>query len=46
MKVVLAVGVDRGAAGKVPEFRFLRRGGKVDTKVIPDAKLETLLPIV
>ncbi len=46
MKVVLAVGVDRGAAGKVPVFRFLRRGGKVYIRVIPDAKLGTLLPIV
>ena len=38
MKVILAVGVHRGAAGKVPVFRFLRRGGKVDIRVIPDAK--------
>lgn len=36
----------RGAAGKVPVFGLLRRGGKVYTKVIPDAKSETLMPIM
>lgn len=35
----------RGAAGKVPVFGLLKRGGKVYTKVIPDAKSRTLLPI-
>lgn len=34
----------RGAAGKVPVFGILQRGGKVYTKVIPDAKSQTLLP--
>ena len=34
----------RGAAGKVPVFGLLKRGGKVYTKVIPDAKSRTLLP--
>lgn len=36
----------RGAAGKVPVFGLLKRGGKVYTKVIPDAKAETLMPII
>ena len=34
------------AAGKVPVFGLLKRGGKVYTKVIPDAKSRTLLPII
>src|SRR3989339_1747498 len=36
----------RGAAGKVPVFGILKRGGKVYTQVIPDAKSKTLLPII
>jgi len=36
----------RGAAGKVPVFGLLKRGGKVYTKVIPDAKATTLMPII
>ena len=36
----------RGSAGKVPVFGLLKRGGKVYTKVIPNAKSETLLPII
>jgi transposase len=36
----------RGAAGKVAVFGILKRGGKVYTKIIPDAKSETLLPIL
>jgi transposase len=36
----------RGAAGKVAVFGILKRGGKVYTKVIPDAKTTTLLPIL
>lgn len=36
----------RGAAGKVPVFGLLKRGGKVYTKVIPDAKSRTLPPII
>jgi transposase len=36
----------RGAAGKVPGFGILQRGGKVYTKVIPAAKAQTLLPII
>ena len=36
----------RGAAGKIPVFGILQRGGKVYTKVIPDAKAQTLLPII
>ena len=36
----------RGAAGKVPVFGILKRGGQVYTKVIPDAKSKTLMPIM
>lgn len=36
----------RGAAGKVPVFGILKRGGKVYTTVIPDLKSGTLLPII
>jgi transposase len=35
----------RGAAGKVAVFGLLKRGGKVFTAIIPNAKTETLLPI-
>jgi transposase len=36
----------RGAAGKVPVFGILQRGGRVYTQVIPNAKRKTLLPIM
>ena len=36
----------RGAAGKVPVFGLLKRGGKGYAKIIPNAKTETLLPII
>ncbi len=36
----------RAAAGKAPIFGLLKRGSKVYTKVIPDAKSRTLLPII
>ena len=36
----------RGAAGKVVVFGLLKRGGKVYTAIIPDAKTDTLLPII
>jgi len=36
----------RGAGGKVPVFGLLKRGGKVFTKVIPDDKASTLMPII
>ena len=36
----------RGAAGKVPVFGLLKRGGRVYTKIIPDASSATLLPII
>jgi len=36
----------RGAAGKVPVFGLLKRGGKVYTVIIPDAKTKTLMPII
>jgi len=35
-----------GAAGKVPVFGILKRGGKVYTKMIPNARAETLMPII
>ncbi|MDR0695177.1 MAG: IS1595 family transposase [Holosporales bacterium] len=36
----------RGAAGKVPVFGLLKRGGKVYTQIIENAKTSTLLPII
>ena len=36
----------RGAAGKVPVFGLLNRGGKVFAKIIPDASGATLVPII
>ena len=36
----------RGAAGKVAVFGLLKRGGKVYTAIAPNAKTETLLPII
>jgi transposase len=36
----------RGAARKVPVFGLLKRGGRVYTKIIPNASSNTLLPII
>ena len=36
----------RGAAGKVAVFDLLKRGGKVYTQIILDAKSDTLMPII
>lgn len=36
----------RGASGKTPVFGLLKRGGRVYTKVILNAKSETLIPII
>ena len=36
----------RGAGGKVAVFGLLKRGGKVHTVIIPDAKQRTLMPII
>jgi transposase len=36
----------RGAAGKVPVFGLLKRGGKVYTAIIPNAQAATLIPII
>lgn len=36
----------RGAAGKVPVFGLLKRGGKVFAEIIPDAKSSTLMPLI
>ena len=36
----------RGAAGKVPVFGILKRGGKVYATPIPNVKPATLLPII
>ena len=36
----------RGAAGKVALFGLLKRGGKVFTAIVPNARTETLLPII
>ena len=36
----------RGAAGKVVVFGLLKRGGKVHTMILPNARKETLFPII
>ena len=36
----------RGAGGKNPVFGLLKRGGRVYTKIIPDASSATLYPII
>lgn len=36
----------RGAGGKIAVFGLLKRGGKVYAAIIPNAKTETLLPII
>ena len=36
----------RGAAGKTPVFGLLKRGGRVYTKIIPDASSATLMLII
>ncbi|WP_182417290.1 IS1595 family transposase [Bartonella sp. HY038] len=36
----------RGAGGKFPVFGLLKRGGRVYTKIIPDASSASLLPII
>ncbi|NVN97525.1 IS1595 family transposase, partial [Candidatus Nomurabacteria bacterium] len=36
----------RGAAGKVPVFGILKRGGRVYTKIIPDVRSATLMRIL
>ena len=36
----------RGAAGKVPVFGILKRGGKVYTQIINKTKTDTLMPII
>ena len=36
----------RGVLGKVPVFGLLKRNGKVYTVIIPNAKTDTLLPII
>ena len=36
----------RGATGKVPVFGILKRGGRVYTQIIPDARSRTLMPII
>ena len=36
----------RGAAGKMPVFGLLKRGGKVHAVIIPNARSDTLIPII
>ena len=36
----------RGAAGKIPVFGLLKRGGRVYAVTIPNARSETLIPII
>lgn len=50
MKVILVVdakgSVGKVAADKVPVFGILKRNGKVFSIIIPDAKTNTLMPII
>jgi transposase len=51
MKAILVVYAKENVAeeppaGKVAVFGLLKRGGKVYTAIIPNAKTETLLPII
>ncbi len=36
----------RGSAGKIPVFGVLKRGGRVYTKIMPNATSVTLMPII
>ena len=36
----------RGAAGKVVVFGILKRGGRVYTKIVPDTRTKTLMPVI
>lgn len=36
----------RGAAGKVPVFGLLKRGGRVYTQIIDNTRTDTLMPII
>ncbi len=36
----------RGASGKIPVFGLLKHGGRVYTKIIPNASSATLMPII
>jgi transposase len=36
----------RGAGGKIPVFGILKRRGRVHTKMIPNARAKTLMPII
>jgi len=36
----------RGAAGKVPVFGLLKRGGRVHTLILPNVRKDTLFPII
>ena len=36
----------RGAGGKIPVFGLLKRGGKVYTKIIPNASSATLMSVI
>ncbi len=36
----------RGAVGRIPVFGLLKRNGQVFTVIIPDAKTDTLMPII
>ena len=40
------ISAGRGAVGKVPVFGLLKRNGKVYAAMIPNAKSETLMPII
>jgi transposase len=46
MRAILAAFGKAGAAGKIPVFGILKRGGKVYTVMIPNVRKDTLLPII
>ncbi len=46
LREIIAFELERGAGGKIPVFGLLKRGGKVYTKIIPDASSKTLQPII
>jgi transposase-like protein len=46
MRAILAAFGKAGAAGKIPVFGILKRGGKVYTVMIPNVHKDTLLPII
>lgn len=42
----LSTGLVRAATGEIPVFGLLKRGDKVYTIIIPDAKTKTMMPMI